>query len=208
MIKKVFIKEHKKKLSNRQFSQIKKLIHEQNPTSVIAQFNDDLLKKYLNKCILSNFIYLFSCNIKKEIIGYAVFVKKPHYLFSEINNLKFKILSSLIINLKLITIFNLILKFFSLEDLFISAKNKLIIENNLNLNLLAIASAHQSKGLGTFFLRRLIAKLNKNKRFKYLTLESIEENAFVFYKKKFSFKLVGIKIRFFKNLKVMVKKLA
>ena len=48
MFKKLLIKEHKKKLSNNQFLELKKLIHEENPLTVIASFNDVLLKEYLN----------------------------------------------------------------------------------------------------------------------------------------------------------------
>ena len=84
MFKKLLIKEHKNRLSHNQFLQLKKLIHEENPLSAIASLNNEFLKKYLNKCILSNFIYLFSCNIKKKIIGYAIFARKPYYLFSEV----------------------------------------------------------------------------------------------------------------------------
>ena len=101
----------------------------------------------------------------------------------------------------------LILKYFSLEDLLISKRNRLIIRNNLNLNLLAISNKYQSKGIGTIFLKKLISKLNKKKTFSYITLETIDESAFIFYKIKFSFKVIGIKIRLFKNLKVLAKKL-
>ena len=86
-------------------------------------------------------------------------------------------------------------------------RNRLIIKNNLNLNLLAISNKYQSKGIGTIFLKKLISKLNNKKTFSYITLETIDESAFIFYKKKFSFKVIGIKIRFFKNLKVLAKKL-
>ena len=63
MFKKLLIKEHKKRLSHNQFLQLKKLIHKENSLSVIASLNNEFLKEYLNKCILSNFIYLFSCLI-------------------------------------------------------------------------------------------------------------------------------------------------
>ena len=198
MFKKLLIKEHKKKLSNNQFLELKKLIHEENPLTVIASFNDVLLKEYLNECILSNLIYLFSCNIKKKIIGYAIFARKPYYLFSEISYLKFKILKSLIFNFKFIAILNLVLKYFNLENLLISKRNKLIIKNNLNLNLLAISDKQQSQGIGTIFLKKLINKLNKKKNYNLLGLKLKKQK-----QKKFFFKrmyvsplIINIKERF------------
>ena len=56
-------------------------------------------------------------------------------------------------------------------------------------------------------LRHKKASFGANYVFPGGTLESIDEGAFIFYKKKFSFKVIGIKIRLFKNLKVMAKKL-
>ena len=83
MSKKLLIQEHKKKLLFNEFFQLKELIKAENPSSVIASLNDGYLKKYLNKCILSNFIYVYLCINKKKIIGYAIFAKKPDYLISE-----------------------------------------------------------------------------------------------------------------------------
>jgi len=206
MLKKIIIKEHKKKLTFDQFLELKEIIKVENPSSVIALLNDAYLKKYLDKCILSHFIYLYSCSYKKKIIGYAIFAKKPSYLITEHNNLKFKIFLFLLYNLKIITILNLIIKFFKVDEILISKENRIIIKNNLNLNMIAIKKKYQSEGIGTFFLKKLLTNLNKKKIFSIITLEAIDENAILFYKKKFSFKILGTKIRFFKNLKVLFKK--
>ena len=207
MSKKLLIQEHKKKLLFNEFFQLKELIKAENPSSVIASLNDGYLKKYLNKCILSNFIYVYLCINKKKIIGYAIFAKKPDYLISEHSNLKFRIFISLLFNLKFITILNLILKFFRLDEILISGKSKLVYKNNLNLNMFAVGKKYQSMGIGTSFLKKLFNNLNKKKIFSYVTLEAIDKNAIIFYQKKFSFKISGTKLKFFKNLKILVKKM-
>ena len=93
-----------------------------------------------------------------------------------------------------------------MDEILISKENRLITKNNLNLNMIAIKKKYQSEGIGTFFLKKLLTNLNKKKIFSIITLEAIDENAILFYKKKFSFKILGTKIRFFKNLKVLFKK--
>ena len=55
-------------------------------------------------------------------------------------------------------------------------------------------------------LNKVIIKNHKKKSF-FATLEAIDKKAILYYKEKFSFKILGTKIRFFKSLKILYKKI-
>ena len=81
------------------------------------------------------------------------------------------------------------------------------MSKSLNLNMLAVKKEFQSKGVGSFFLKNLISEVNKFNNFEILSVESFDERAVNFYKRNFNFKLVGKKIRLFKNLHILFKDL-
>ena len=83
-------------------------------------------------------------------------------------------------------------------------KKKKLINSNYNLNLLAVSKKYQSKGIGSYFLKRVF-RLIKNSKF--ITVESIDKRAYKFYEKKHNFIFLGEKFRFRKNLKILYKKL-
>ena len=69
---------------------------------------------------------------------------------------------------------------------------------------MAVGKKFQSKGLGSYFLRKIFKNFEKSK---YITVETIDEKATKFYQKKHNFKIIGKKLRFPKNLKVLYKKI-
>ena len=62
---------HKKKLSDEEFQAISFLIKNENKDSILSKLKKDLIREYLNIAINSDHIFLFSCRIKNEIVGYA-----------------------------------------------------------------------------------------------------------------------------------------
>ena len=79
-------------------------------------------------------------------------------------------------------------------------------KDTLNLNLLAIKSEFQSKGLGKVFLDKSIKILSeKGTKFKYISCEAPTIRAVEFYKKN-NFKLLGKKIRLFNSLFLLKRK--
>ena len=75
----------------------------------------------------------------------------------------------------------------------------------MNLNLLAIDKKYQSMGIGKTFLKKIITIIRNKYKFKILTCEAPNNKVLNFYLKKIKFKLVGKKIRFFKNQYVLEK---
>ena len=69
---------------------------------------------------------------------------------------------------------------------------------------MAVGKKFQSKGLGSYFLRKIFKNFEKSK---YITVETIDEKATKFYQKKHNFKIIGKKLRFPENLKVLYKKI-
>ena len=68
---------------------------------------------------------------------------------------------------------------------------------------MAVGKKFQSKGLGSYFLRKIFKNFEKSKFRTY----GIDEKATKFYQKKHNFKIIGKKLRFPKNLKVLYKKI-
>ena len=193
-----------KKISNQQFSEIIKLITNENPESILACLNKEIIKDYLNKVAISKDVLIYVIQNKDKIIAYAIIAKNIEKLTSIFLDKKITILFSLIINFKFIKLINIILSYVKLDIIFLKKKYKNIIYLNYNLNLLAVGKKFQSKGLGSYFLRKIFKNFEKSK---YITVETIDEKATKFYQKKHNFKIIGKKLRFPKNLKVLYKKI-
>ena len=193
-----------KKISNQQFSEIIKLITNENPESILACLNKETIKDYLNKVAISKDVLIYVIQNKDKIIAYAIIAKNIEKLTSIFLDKKITILFSLIINFKFLKLINVILSYVKLDIIFLKKKYKNIIYLNYNLNLLAVAKKFQSKGLGSYFLRKIFKNFEKSK---YITVETIDEKATKFYQKKHNFKIIGKKLRFPKNLKVLYKKI-
>lgn len=192
-----------KKLSNKDYEDITKLILEENKSSILASLNNKTIKQYLDNIASSNTVFLFVIKSINKIIGYSIIAKRTDNLISVFSNLKIKILLLLIINFKFITLINLILGYLKIDILFLNKKTKQIIDNNYNLNLLAINRQFQSKGIGTIFLKSIFKKVKT----KYITCETIDDKATKFYQLRHKFKLMGSKLRIPKNQKILYKKI-
>ena len=164
-----------KSINNQELSEIIKLIKNENPESILASLQKNIIKNYINKVVVSNDFLIFVLQGKKKIIAYAILVKNVEKLTSIFSDMKIKILLSLIINLKFIKLTNIILGYLKIDLIFIEKKYKNIIRSNINLNLLAVEKKYQSQGLGTYFLNKILNRINKSK---YITVEAINERAF------------------------------
>ena len=204
--KNIKVKNITKKLSSEEFIKIKMLIMNENPNSLLSNLNDKILKIYLNHCALSNSFYIFSCNLKRNVIGYAIFAKKYKLIRNEFSFLSKQILFDQIFKIKIKALLNFILIFTYLENIFIKKKKMLVINENLNLNLFAIQNKYQSMGIGKYFLKSCLKKIISHTKFQYLLTETFNNRALSFYLNKMNFKKYCIKIRFFKNLKVLIYK--
>lgn len=183
------------------------LIKEENPESIISKLSQNNIFKYLDIVSNSNKLDLLVVNYKSNLVGYAIVAKQPSYLFSEFYLLKFKIFLNLLINFNFLTILNIIISIIKIDMIFINKIDKKLIKNNYNLNLLAIKKKFQSRGIGKLFLTEILKKIKVTKKISYLTCETYDSRALDFYIKKCNFKKIGIKIRFFKNLHVLKKKI-
>ena len=192
-----------RKITHRDFEKITKLILEENPSSILASLNKKIIQQYLSNIVLSDTIFLFVAKSNNKVIGYSIITKKIDNLISVFSNLKVKILLSMIMNFKFITLLNLFFVYFKIDTLFLNKKTKQIINHNYNLNLLAITKKFQSKGVGSIFLKSILKKVKT----KYITVETIDERAANFYKFKHKFKLMGSKLRVPNNQKILYKKI-
>lgn len=192
-----------KKIYNDDLNNIIQLINQENPKSLLASLNKNFVREYLRNVTSSESIFLYVLKFRKKIIGYSILTKKTKNLISVISNYKAKLLFFNLLNFQFITLINLSLIFFKLDTLFLKKKAKKIINQNYNLNLLAINKQFQSKGLGTFFLKKILKKVKS----KYVTVETIDAKATKFYEIKLKFQFLGSKIRIFKNQKILYKKI-
>lgn len=198
---------HKDNLSKNEFKDIVELIKNENEDSILAKLDTDIIKNYLEIAIKSENIFLFSCQIKNKIIGYALFAKKPMYLISEFSKIKFKILFDLIKRVQIFQIINILFSILTIDLILLSKDKKDLIKNSLNLNLLAINKDFQSKGLGKFFSETIIKNIYDNYfKFELISVETSSINACNFYTEKLKFKYIGKKIRLFKIFFVFLKK--
>lgn len=203
----ILFNEIKTKLSNEEFQQLKSLIQKENKDSILARLGDKNLENYLNISIKSNFLHVYVCKNQSEIIGYALVADKPKYLISEFLTLKINILIDLILKFEISTLINVAISFLNLDLILVSKVNRNLIHNNPNLNLLAINVNFRSKGIGKEFMNKIFHTfLDKNKE-TYFTCETYSENAKNFYIKKLKFDGVGKKLRLFKSMYILIKKI-
>ena len=88
MAEKIQIKEYKNIIDESEKLQIISLIKEGNPESILAQLSNINISKYLDILIRSKKLYLFTCILENEIIGYAILAEKPKYLINPKTNNK------------------------------------------------------------------------------------------------------------------------
>jgi ribosomal protein S18 acetylase RimI-like enzyme len=201
------IKEIKSSLSPTNFIFLYDILKEENPDSILASLSMDLLIKYFEFLTKSKNIFLFLCEYKNENVGYVILSSKPIFLISEFRSLKFLILKELILGLKFKTLANILLSIFKIDLFFLTKTKQDIINNNLNLSLLAIKKGFQSRGIGKEFVLQIIDDLKKEKNFNTITVETPNIDANMFYVKKLDFFYIGKKIRLFKNLDIFQKNL-
>ena len=193
-----------KEIKEDDYKQLINLILKENPEALLASLNFTNIKIYLQKVIQSDNLSLFVLKKKNTIVAYAVIAKKVSSLILIFSNMKLKIFLDLISKLKFIKILNILLSYLRLDVIMISKEKKKIINTNYNLNLLAVKKNFQSKGIGTFFLKKVFKTIKNSK---YITVESLDKRAYDFYCKKNKFLFLGEKYRIIKNLKILVKKL-
>ena len=201
------IKEIKSSLGPTNFIFLNNILKEENPDSILASLSKGLLIKYFELLIKSKNIFLFLCEYKNENVGYIILSSKPIFLISEFKSLKFLILKELILGLKFKTLANILLSIFKIDLLFLTKTKQDIINNNLNLSLLAIKKGFQSRGIGKEFVLQIIDDLKKEKNFDIITVETHNIDTNKFYVKKLDFFYIGKKIRLFKNLDIFQKNL-
>ena len=194
-------------LSSEDFVFLNDILKKENPDSILANLSKNLLSKYFQILIDSKNIFLFFCKLNSKNIGYAIFASKPSFLITEFKDLRYLILINLICNFKFKTLINILFSILRLDLFFLTKENKKIIAENLNLNLLAIKSEFQSKGIGKKFIDEAVDNLKKNNNCKFITVETNNNRTGDFYKKKLNFRYIGKKIRFFKNLTIFCKHL-
>ena len=207
MLNDFLTKEIKLSLSPENYFVLNKLIKEENPNSILASLNKNLIKKYLEISIKSENLFFYICEYKNEIIGYALLARQPLFLISEFKRIKYYILLNLLFSFKLKTIMNILLSMSKIDLFFISKEKRDIIEKTFNLNLLAIDRKFQSKGIGKEFVLNILEDIKKNNNLKTITVETFNKRAQSFYENKLNFHYIGKKLRFFKNLIVYKKNL-
>ena len=207
MLNDFFTKEIKFPLSTENYLSINKLIKEENPDSILASLNENLIKKYLEISIKSDNLFFYICEYENKIIGYAILARQPLFLISEFRTIKYLIFFSLLLSFKLKTIINILLSMSKIDLFFINKENQDIINKTFNLNLLAIDRKFQSKGIGKIFVLNILEDIKKNNNLKIITVETFNKRAQSFYENKLNFHYIGKKLRFFKNLIVYKKSL-
>ena len=194
----------KKKINKIYLSQIIKIIKSQNNTSVLSKLNFNNILNFINGVIKSNQLDLYLA-YNKRVAGYAIIAKKPKYLTLIFEDYKYKFIFDLVIHFNFSTIINLFLFKIGLENILIPIKEKKIVENSVNLNLLAIDKNYQSKGLGKKFMNFIIKNLGKKD--KILSCETDNIRSKNFYIKKLNFREIGKKVRYPIFTSVLVKNL-
>jgi len=207
MLNDFFTKEVKFPLSTEKYLLLNKLIKEENPNSILASLNKNLIKKYLEISIKSDNLFFYICEYENKIIGYAILARQPLFLISEFKAIKYLIFFNLLLSFKLKTIINILLSMSKIDLFFINKENKDIINKTFNLNLLAIDRKFQSKGIGKVFVLNILEDIKKNNNLEIITVETFNKRAQSFYKNKLNFHYIGKKLRFFKNLIVYKKSL-
>ncbi len=183
------------------------LIKIENNYSILSQLSKNLIIEYLKIVINSKNLFLLILKLKNKTIGYLLFAKDEDNLIEDFRSIKLKIFIELLFKFKIYPLVNIFLAITKLDLIFLN-KKKYHREKIINLNLLAINKNFQSRGFGEYFLNKSIKIIYKNfYKFKYITCEAPTKRALNFYIKKIRFKFIGKKIRFPKNLYVLIKRL-
>ena len=201
------ITEHKSKINDEIVEDIFKILREENSKSIISKISKKVFIKYLNLLINSKNIYLFTLTVNEQIAGYAIIAEKPKYLIQDFKSLKFEIFLSLLLKGKLFSLLDIMMTILKLDTFGISRENKVILNESLNLNLIAIKKEFQSIGYGEKFLQNIIKKMKEKNNYKYIVCETYSQKAENFYLKKFDFVYFGKKFRTSGILKILKKKL-
>ena len=194
-------------ISQNKINQIINILKLENNSSVLAKLNSKNITTYVNRVVESNQLKLYLAINEKKVVGYAIVAGKPKYLTSNFKDFKYNFIFDLLVNFNFSTIINLIIFSTGIENFFISNKEKKILQNSVNLNLLAINRSFQSKGLGKKFMNYIIDDLKFNTKNKILTCETDNNRSKKFYEKKLKFKEIGKKIRFPFFTTVLIRKL-
>jgi len=181
------------------------VIKKENSEAIISSFSKNLLNQYFEALLNSKNIHLYICELNQKSVGYVILSEKPSYLVSNFKNLRVQILINLITNFNIITLLNLFLIICKVDLALLSSEKRSIINNNYNLNLLAIDRNYQSKGIGKIFMTYVFENLSKMNKLNCLTVETNNERTGRFYEKKLGFTYFGKKIRFFKFQKIYKK---
>ncbi len=201
------IKEYKNDIDKETKSKIIDFIKSENPDSILAKLSLDNISTYIDILVKSNKLYLFTCELNNNTIGYAVLADKPEYLISAFKNMKFKIFFNLIFSLNILTTIDILISLLKIDLFTMNKKNREILNKNLNLNLLAIKNSYRSKGYGRAFLNELIKTFSVKDLFETMCCETYSDQAENFYIKKLNFYKIGKKVRTKGLLTVLAKKL-
>jgi|TARA_B100000780_G_C21016437_1_gene407206 predicted acetyltransferase len=193
-----------KKLNLKELNDIIFILRTENKSSILAKLSKKNIVKYLHEAVKTKDLELFIVT-QKNIIGYAILACNPEYLLKNFAKFKKDFFIDLFLNLNFLVLFNIVISKLNFDKILISGKNKKVISESLNLNLLAIKRNYQSRGLGKKFLKYIFkSSIHKSK---YITCETDNERSNNFYKKKLNFKSIGKRIRFLKLQTVLAKKL-
>tara|TARA_A100001011_G_C14261535_1_gene822639 strand:+ start:1146 stop:1781 length:636 start_codon:yes stop_codon:yes gene_type:complete len=204
---KIKISLHQNELSESEYNDLIDIIKNENTDSILSKLSSSVIREYLNLAAKSDHIFLFSCKIENQIIGYALFAKKPEYLINGFSSLKYKILYDLIKKVNFIQLINIIISFLKLDLVLLTKDNKNFIKNSLNLNLLGIKKKYQSQGIGKLFCQNIIENIYQNYfKFDLISVEAPNISSCNFYANKLNFKLIGKKLRLFRIFFVLLKK--
>ena len=204
--KNLVIKEIKGKIKKNELRKIYDLIKEENFKSILSHLNKNLIKKYLRIVANYNGSYIYVLKKKNIIIGYAIYFINEADIIKKFYSLKFEIFKHLFFNLKILVILNIFLAVTRLDLIFLGTKKKNKIRKNyLNLNLLAINKKYQSKGYGNYLIVHPAKQIRgKNIKINKIICEAPSKRVLKFYIKN-HFKIVGKKLRMFKNFYILQK---
>ena len=150
--------EYKSKINDEIIEDIFKILREENSKSILSKISKRVFIKYLNLLINSKNIYLFTLSVNEQIAGYAIVAEKPKYLIQDFKSLKFEIFLSLLLKGKLFSLLDIMMTILKLDTFGISRENTVILNESLNLNLIAIKKEFQSIGYVEKFLQNIIKK--------------------------------------------------
>ena len=192
-------------IENEYLSFLHKIIRTENPEAIVSSFNKNLFDQYIQSLINSKNISLYICELDRKSVGYVILTEKPSYLVSNFKKMRISILVNLILNFKIKALINLFLIFFKIDLILLPLKKRKIINEGHNINLLAIDSEYQSKGIGSNFMTEVFKSLAKTSKLSHISVETNNIKTGKFYEEKLGFIYVGKKIRYFKSQKIYIK---